>query len=253
MKYNNPAGRLLFVFERLPATNGQQVKLADAANAFCVVHDWNVILDSYGALREELQLLREEVEEISGNKAKQDIFRNDLEVVDKSLKSFTFSIANNYLTFNLLPSCITALRYMAVDFEQETEADADDLTTLRGLVGELQTEIENSKEFTKSMKVWLLDLVRIIRDSIDRYAIRGSKGMRQQYSLLLGELMQNYADNGKVAKTESKVWRKLMSAIDVMGKIVSLADKLRPAVTFGQKMLPHFEQLGLPSPDAVDP
>lgn len=122
---------------------------------------------------------------------------------------------------------------------------------IRELVAELQQEIEASEDFSKLVKNWLLDLVRVIRDSLDRFAIRGSRGMRKQFSLLLGELIQNYDVAKKVQEKKPSVWQKFISAIDVMNKLATLAEHCKPAVTFAQKSLPLLKALGLPAPEAL--
>ncbi len=141
---------------------------------------------------------------------------------------------------------VVAMRFIAADLPQDEEPTENEIETLRTIVSELQSEIESSEVFSKSVREWLLDLVRVIRDSIDRFAIRGSRGMRKQFSLLLGELIQNYDLAQKVQSQKPTVWQRFMAAIDVMNKLASLAEHCRPAVTFTQKCLPLLKTLGLP-------
>jgi hypothetical protein len=125
------------------------------------------------------------------------------------------------------------------------------LNRIRVLVNELRAEIESATEFSQSVRAWLLDLVRIIRDSLDRYAIRGSRGIRRQFSTLLGELMRNWGTAEKVKEKKPGIWEKITTAIDVMDKVSSLAEKCAPAVTFAQKYLPVFKGLLLTVSDDV--
>jgi hypothetical protein len=250
VEYNNAAGRILAIFERLAPKSGQTYRLAEFAHAFGVTADWPTILVSYCGVREEYNALVEDIEQIKHNSAKYHLYRKNLPDIDISIKSFTFGINGDSGTCQISQTGLVALQFIAADLSQDEKASDDDLKTLRQLVSDLQAEIEATDIFPKQMKEWLLDLVRVIRDSIDRYSIRGSKGMRRQFSVLLGELMQNY-DFAEKTKTEKpSVWSKITSAIDIMNKIASLAEKCRPAITFGQKLLPYMKTLGLPAPDA---
>lgn len=248
-EYNNAAGRILSIFEKLSPKSGQSYKLAEFAKAFGVAADWPTILLSYCGIREEYDVLVADIDQIKDNPAKYELYRKNLPDIESSIKSFNFAINGDNATCQISPTGLVALRFIAADLSQDEEASDDDLKTLRQLVSDLQAEIEATDIFSKLMKEWLLDLVRVIRDSVDRYAIRGSKGMRRQFSVLLGELMQNY-DFAEKTKTEKpSIWSKITSAIDIMNKIASLAEKCRPAITFGQKLLPYMKTLGLPAPD----
>lgn len=143
---------------------------------------------------------------------------------------------------------MVALRFIAADLPQDESASEEDLNRIRHLVNILQQEIEKSETFTKFTREWLLDLVRIIRDSIDRYACRGSRGMRKQCSHLLGELILNYDLAQEVKEKNPTLWTNIFEAVDVLQKVVSLAEKCRPAITLAQKSLPLLRSLGLPAP-----
>ena len=210
--------------------------------------DWQSILQAYSDLLTEYTVLEADIEPIKTNNAKYVLYRTNLPDIQKSLKSFAFAIPSDTATFAVSLTGLVAIRFIAADLEQD-ESATDDINTLRQLVNELQSEIEQSDVFSKKMKEWLLDLVRIIRDSIDRYAIRGSRGMRQQFSLLLGELMQSYDFAEETHAKKPSIWSKITNAIDIMNKIVYLEEKCRPALNFGQKLLPCVKSLGLPAPD----
>ncbi len=246
--YYNPAGRILAIFERLGPKNNHQMPRTEIANAFQVADDWAAILVAVNDLRMEYQTLVDEIDQFKENAHKYELYRQNLPEIEKSVNSMTLSIQTNNGTFQILPTAQVALRFIAADLPQDESAEASDLHRIRQLVDELQNEIRGSAEFTKAVREWLLDLVRVIRDSLDRFAIRGSRGMRRQISILVGELMQSYEMAVQVKEQSPSVWDRLFKAIDLMQKLGSLAEKCRPAVTFVMKALPFLRNLGLPAP-----
>lgn len=250
-EYNNAAGRILAVFDRLTATNNTSIKRTELAKGFGVIDEWPSIFLAYCDLKDEYKTLVEEIEEISDNPSKKDLFRKNLPDIEGSLKSFVFTVSSEQGNYSISQTGLVALRFIAADLPQDEDATTDDLNSIRQIVSDLQKEIEQATEFSKQMRTWLLDLVRVIRDSLDRYANRGSKGMRKQFSLLLGELMQNYDLAQETQVKAPSIWTKVTNAIDLMNKIASLAEKCKPAITFGQKLLPFVKALGLPGP--IDP
>lgn len=247
-EYNNPAGRILSVFERLAPYSNQGIHRPQLAKSFGVIEEWPSIFVAYCDLKDEYDTLVTEIENISDNQSKRELFRKNLSGIESSLKSFIFLVASDQGQCNISSTGLVALRFIAADLPQDEDATTDDLNAIRQIVSDLQKEIENATEFSKKMREWLLDLVRVIRDSLDRYANRGSKGMRKQLSLLVGELMQNYDYTQETQGKAPGIWTKITTAIDLMNKIVSLAEKCRPAILFTQKLLPFVKTLGLPGP-----
>lgn len=245
-EYNNAAGRILDVFERFSVKNGQTRSLAEIAEAFGVESDWQSVFTAYCDLQAEYELLESEIDQIKENDAKHALYRKNLPDIKKSIKSFSFDVKDDKGNCSISQIGLVAMRFIAADLVQDEPAELEDIARLRALVDELQSEIETSTDFTKEMKEWLLDLVRVIRDSLDRYAIRGSKGMRRQFATLIGELKQNFDFAEQTRDTTPSIWSKIISAIDIMNKIASLAERCRPALRLGKTILPL---LGLPGPE----
>jgi hypothetical protein len=252
-EYNNSAGRILSVFDRLAPNPNTPLNRPHLAKGFGVIEEWPSIFVAYCDLRDEYNTLAEEIEKISDNELKRKLFRENLPDIESSLKSFVFTVSADQGHCNISRTGLVALRFIAADLPQDEDATKDDLNTIRQIVSELQKEIENATDFSKQMREWLLDLVRVIRDSLDRYANRGSRGMRKQFSLLVGELMQNYEYTQETQDKAPVIWTKITTAIDLMHKIASLAEKCRPAILFTQKLLPFVKTLGLPGPTDPNP
>lgn len=247
-KYNNAAGRLLDVFERLTKFSNKNQKLDAFADALGVSKTWDAVLTAVQDLRDEYFELVEDIEQTKENPAKFELYHQNLPKIEKSVTSFKLLIAEKQASAVISQTGLVALRFIAADLPQDEAATENDINTIRKLVTELQQEIEVTDTFAKHTREWLLDLVRIVRDSIDRYASRGSRGMRKQCSFLLGELIQNYDLAQETQKKKPSVWKKVVEAIDVMQRVASLAEKCKPAVTFAQKCLPFLRTLGLPAP-----
>lgn len=247
-EYNNAAGRLLHVFERLAKNNNQNQKLDALAGALGVSKSWDAVLTAVQDLQHEYAELVEDIEQTKDNPAKYNLYKQNLPDIQKSVTSFKLLISDTAGSATISSTGLVALRFIAADLPQDDVATEDDLNRIREIVSELQREIEATDTFTKHTREWLLDLVRIVRDSLDRYASRGSRGMRKQCSFLLGELIQNYDLAQEVQEKNAGIWQRFVDAIDVMQKVASLAEKCKPAVTFAQKSLPFLRSLGLPAP-----
>lgn len=248
-EYNNAAGRLLDVYARLSGFKNQSQKLEAFAVALGVSKNWNSVLTAVKDLQDEYQTLVEDIEQTKENPAKYKLYRKNLPDIQKTVNSFKLLLSDSQASAVVSQTGLVALRFIAADLPQDEPATEDDLNRIRTIVTDLQQEIESSDSFTKHTREWLLDLVRIVRDSLGRYASRGSRGMRKQCSFLLGELIQNYDLAQETQERKPGVWEKLIDAIDVMQKVASLAEKCKPAVTFAQKSLPLLRSLGLPAPD----
>ncbi len=153
---------------------------------------------------------------------------------------------------------------MATDFPVEEDLDeGDSIETLKRLVFELQQEIL-SAGLPDYLRIWLLDLVRSIRDAIDRYQIRGAKGIQRELSTIIGELVSNQSEREETKSSKPSIFAKFLNAIDIMTKIAAAAEKLKPAISAGRKAIPYIKSLlgvdselpGLPAPtgtsDVVD-
>ncbi|TWU19572.1 hypothetical protein [Allorhodopirellula heiligendammensis] len=247
-EYNNAAGYLLDTLERLLTKNRRDLKLAEFAEQLGVSADWRSVLVAVLDLESNFNDMLADVEQLKENSAKYDNFKRNFPAIEKSVKSFSLDIPTGHASWNVSDSSVVALRFIAADLPQEQAAEKDDLEQIRTLVSELQTQIEQTTTFSKKTREWLLDLVRTIRDSIDRYACRGSRGMREQCALLIGELMLNYGHVTETAEKNPNLWRKLTSTIDFMVKVASLGEKLKPALALAQKSLPLLESIGMANP-----
>ena len=232
IEYNNSAGRILDIIQKFGPLSGRNLKLNNIAEIFGVTSNWSAILIAIRDLQDEYELLCNEIEQVKDDPAKYSLYKKNLPDIKKSITSFNINLAAGSCQCSIVDTSITALQFIAVNFPQDEAANENDIQSIRDLVNELQQEIENSDVFSKSVREWLLDLVRVIRDSIDRFQIRGSRGMSKQLSLLVGELFSHYDIIKEVQEKGPDIWKQLTFGINLMNKLATLAKHAHTAVSF---------------------
>jgi hypothetical protein len=248
-EYINPAGRILAVLEKLANTpNGNLKQLATCFGANQT--DRIAILALLTDLRSEFALLQESIEQFQDNEQKFTLYAQNLPEVEKSIDSLVVLMANEQYQSHVEPTAVVAPRFIAADLPQEETPSTDELAQLRDMIGELQQFIEQSEELSRSIQNWLLDLVRLMRDGLDRYRIRGARGLRRQFHTMLGDLMDNYEFVQQVQKSKSPIWQKLCAAMDLMIKLSVLHEKYRPAIEVVRRAIPFWSDV---AEDAGEP
>lgn len=238
IEYNNPAGRLLFVFERFSTKTDAQFK--DFSSLLGINDDCDSILLAIADVRAEFRLLSEEIEQFADNPAKLNLYKKNLPEVEASINSFSLDLQRRVYSCDIAPTAIVALRFIAADLEQEEEADTNDLESLQSTIAELQTQILDSEDLVPSLRTWLLELVRLMRDGIDRFQIRRGRGMRKQFHTMLGDLMDHYDAVQTVKSQHPSIWQHLSTAMDGMIKLAVFREKYKPAIDMVRRALPFF-------------
>lgn len=239
IEYNNPAGRILFVFERLAKSNSGN--FTQFAELFEIDKDCDSILAAVADIRAEFRLLSDQIDQITDNPGKLSLYKTNLPEVEASVNSFTLSIAKaGTYQCNIAPTAIVALRFIAADLEQEEAADGNDLESLKTAITELQTHILDNEELTPALRTWLLDLVRLMRDGIDRFQIRRGRGMRTQFHAMLGDLMGHYDAVQTIKAEHPGAWARLSTAMDTMIKLAVFREKYKPALEMVRRAIPFF-------------
>jgi len=243
-EYYNAAGRILTIFKKLDTITDRQTKMSELCTTLGLTEGPRYLLLAQADLLLESDILEIEIEQFKHDPHKYTLHKQTLEDVRQRIKliRFDFNSAGNNQGFKVHKSILAALEYMAAELVQDQPAPADELNKLRSLANELQSEIEQSESIKGKTKEWLLDLVRIIRDSLDRYGIRGSRGMRQQVAMLVGELMLNHGLREEIKTKDPSIWAKIMATVDGMNNIASLAEKCKPALGAGVKLLTYVKE-----------
>ena len=143
-------------------------------------------------------------------------------------------MVNGTCKLDIIPSAIVALQFMAADLDKEPAMLVEEIEQLRLLCDELRSEITKSSDLPKFLKEWLLDLIRLMRDAIDRYKIRGSRGLRRQLNEMVGSLYGHEALAEETKKKDPSLWSKIMAGFDKMVKMADFSEK-------AQKCLPYLK------------
>jgi len=235
--YHNPAGRLLRVLTDL----GQGACTREQfAARLGTPNDWCSILNTLAEMRKEYDLLETAVSEFKDNPHKLANYKEDLAAINTAVNNISINMANNQVQVFPVQAAIIALKYMAVDLPQEDALAQDEIEEIRTLCDELRAEIEKSQTLDKRLKEWLLDLVRMMRDGIDRFKIRGSRGFRKELYQMLGSIMVHYEDVKEVKKENSGLWTKMMLGLDRVCRAAERFEKVKVALTIAHKAIEYF-------------
>jgi len=160
------------------------------------------------------------------------LWSEQLSDINKSISQFVINVQANACSANVVPSAIVALKFMAADLPVEEAITVDELERLRKLCDELRSEILNAKELAPALKEWLLDLVRLMRDGIDRYRIRGSRGLRRQFHEMLGSLVSHEQMVANIKKEKPDIWMKVMNGFEVILRMAQFVEKGSKALEY---------------------
>ncbi len=178
----------------------------------------------------EFQLLEGMVEGYKDNKKKHALHSSKMGDIKRSLNQLTLNIGANNYVWNILPSAIVALEFMAADMPEEQGVGPNELEEIRRLCEELRTEIHGCDSLNRTLKEWLLDLVRLMREGIDRYQIRGSRGLRRQFHEMVGSMVDNYDLLKEVKEKGPTVWQKVSKVVELVHKASELGEKATKAL-----------------------
>jgi len=238
LEYTNPAGRLWTILKRI--SEKQNADLKHLAACFGVPDTWDSVLQSINDLEAEFQLLEGMVAGYKDNQKKHALHSSKMGDIKKSLNQLTLNIQTNSYMWNIVPSAIVALEFMAADMPEEQGAGPNELEEIRRLCEELRTQIHACDSLNKTLKEWLLDLVRLMREGIDRYQIRGSRGLRRQFHEMIGSIVDNYDLVKEVKEKEPTVWQKMGKGVELMLKVSEVGEKATKALGFVSKLVKFF-------------
>jgi hypothetical protein len=238
LEYTNPAGRLWTILKRI--SEKQNADLKHLAVCFGVPNTWDSVLQAIKDLEAEFQLLEGMVEGYKDNKKKHALHSSKMGDIKKSLNQLTLNIGANNYVWNILPSAIVALEFMAADMPEEQGVGLNELEEIRRLCEELRTEIHGCDSLNRTLKEWLLDLVRLMREGIDRYQIRGSRGLRRQFHEMIGSMVDNYDLLKEVKEKGPTVWQKVSKVVELVHKASELGQKATKALGFVTKLVKFF-------------
>ena len=128
---------------------------------------------------------------------------------------------------------IAVLRMAGSMIPEEDEMAADDKAKIAESIKQLGGTIEGA-ELPKSVRVALLEIVRLSRNSLDQYNIYGARGFKKAFKRMLSELMEVYLEQGPENVKDKDWWKQ---ALDHVKQIDAVAGRLL-------KYKPLLESLG---------
>lgn len=242
--FNNPAGRLLRIFQDFShATTGDIPRLAvilgiadPRGNA-----DSIDVLMAVTDLHREFATLKSELRLQPDFERKSVAYANVNTGIHKTLDSLTIDFPGNSYKILVEHATLVALELITADLPLEEEGPVDEIENLYIKLKELQDIVVSvpQEEMSPSIRIWLLDLIRLMRDGLDRYKIRGPRGLRTQLQAMLGDLMLNYDTFDKAKKqTPSKFWARFNALLDTLLKLSTIHEKYKNALSYMKTTIP---------------
>jgi hypothetical protein len=221
-RYNNPAGRLLSIFERAQTSNGQQVRRPSVAKVLGTTEDLFVLISATVGMHSELLSLKSLIERSNLTEAIRELYDKQMPAIEQSVLSFRFIPEAKDLgwQWQIQSTAVVALQFMAAQLDQEPEASDEALESIRSMSEELRSAINDCASIPFEFKTLLLELVRLIRDSVDQYAIRGNQGVRESLARVLGELFLSQECVDEVKSQSPTVWQ-LMSYVGLSNQVAT--------------------------------
>lgn len=226
--YFNPAGRLWIILKKLSQKpTGSKDQLAAC---FGVNNDWNSIFSAIQDIEQEFILLEKSINLYRENQKKHTLLSSKLPDIKSSCLNFSIDMKAGSYSVGILAGAVVSLEFMAADLPQEVELTRDELSELRRLCDEMQESILQCKDLNKTLREWLLDLVRMMRDGIDRYGIRGKRGLRRQFHEMLGSMCDHYEEVEELKQKAPSVWKRMSDGFEKFNKFSEFAEKASKAI-----------------------
>lgn len=202
-EYNNSAGRLikLLEFAKIGNTGWRE----RACKIYGLDKNASNILKSR-ALHEVMRLIIVAIDEFfSDIQNSTNISLASQRVLNEGLIGLSdfFSIDGNSHPPQLSEAHKALLQLAGSMLEEEPIATQPERDQVRAAVEELWDCIKN-EDLPKTVKVDLLEIVRLARNAVDQYSIHGVRGFRKALKRMIAEMMEIYAEEG--CSVEDKSW-----------------------------------------------
>jgi hypothetical protein len=223
-EYNNSAGRLLRIFRRAKQTEQGRTAIQTWSGIFGTTNP-EVVHRSLLALKETLDDAEREIKEAQGG---------NVELFLRHFDGFRWLVVptnldqpwGQFLQY-LSNEALTSLEFCASALPEEAHVKPDELQQIREAVDALFTQVRESK-LKKPLRDWLLELLSVVKRSIDLYEIRGPKAFRSALVTVTGELFTYGQPLQEVKEEEPEVATKLGGLFDRLATLAERAEKLRP-------------------------
>lgn len=237
VKHRNAAGRILGVLERLnaqPGTDGLQAWF----KAFNCNGDLSDIYSRLALLQEQYI---ETVEFCELHKGKDHRLTRTLPKVLPAIQPRSLKENAESQKQKITDEILLLLDTIAEQMPEEGEINEDDFKSLNEMLDELFEFVRDSQEFKGQLRLWLLHLIRMMKDGLCRYDIKGARGLRPDLLVLATELTVVFksAEQGEQPEVPAETFaalRELASKfIRKLTRILDTAVKYAPLIRLGME------------------
>jgi hypothetical protein len=243
VKYNNTAGRLLAIFERLRQRSVKQkeVPLWQAWHLAITPEDTNggspeAVLQQLAAIVDALAELELRMKEEKGDSAQ--AYVTELRPLRQAMLATGLmdSCGKSATVAAITPERLQFLEICANELPKEGVVPEDELDEIAKAVQELFDQVKDSG-IRHPLKRWILELLSSIKKSIDNYHILGAKALRQSLVTIAGEVGL-YADAlNDIKKQDSTILDKLGQVFHKVHGLVLKAKEYWPLIEASGKVL----------------
>ena len=196
-KYDNPASRLLKIFEQAAGrgSNGDlSIQKVWAETFGLEPQDKVKIYKHLFQLVDLIDEIRSKIEKIEDINT--ELYLKHLGHIERMLLSLNLNTRWLEMYKRIPETAFYNLEFCSdtlSKFYKEKEIDKKELVSLKEDVDKLNEKVLSSNSLNEELKKLILDQLELIRRSISEYSIRGTTGLRESLSRNIGEIILNYS------------------------------------------------------------
>lgn len=219
---NNSAGRLLQWFLQVGTRTAMYEVLGDGGES--EPEKVRLALERLNEVSKEFDTFYEDVSESSLSKEQQEHFISGLQDLRNSLNPLGLQNAMrkiNSTEISLLKLCGTFI-------PEEGEVTPNDLDVIRKSVNDLRTTL-NQSSVSPTLKKCVLELIRMTEDALNRYEIRGARGLKKAFKSMLAESLEIHGYKEEI-KQNPALWDQIIRHIKTVDDVASRVLKYKPYI-----------------------
>lgn len=228
LEYRNSAGRILRVLQAFRGQNGSR-PIPQVAPIFGVKATARAVHTAIDALWEDHDQLAQEILQFKDNPDQYALFKSQLPSIEQSIHSLVIDSGGGSITTSVNNESVVALQFIAATMPKEGEVKEADIDSVRRAIAELRRQVDEAEDLTKTIREWLLELVRMMEDGLSRFEMRGGRGLRKELAAVIGEIVTRKSWVQEVKRKET-LWEKLIGALDGMTTIANTAQAVGPLI-----------------------
>ncbi|MEI7775965.1 MAG: hypothetical protein WCK17_14445 [Verrucomicrobiota bacterium] len=223
VKYQNPAGRLLAVLRRAEAIPpdidaraawGKAIRV-DPSDVAAIYKQTAGLHEDYLAVKAYCETYRDHTH----------FWFEHLAKVGTAICPVNFATTFNEHKIRILPEVLFLLESIAAEMAEEAPIPEDELADLRASLETVRNSIA-AAGLRGNIRRWLLELLRMMRDSVDRYENHGARGLRNTLFQLVGQLNEVYKQRCEAADKGDSEATAEVARMKEVGDVFQKVDKV---------------------------